>query len=44
MTRSFAQITGLLALLSALISINAAQANPTLKDYGNLPEIQSIAI
>lgn len=44
MTRSFAQITGLLALLSALMSINTAQAKPTLKDYGNLPEIQLIAI
>jgi dienelactone hydrolase len=44
MKRSFAQITGLLAIFSAFISINTAQATPTLKDYGTLPEIQSIAI
>ena len=44
MTRSFAQITGLLAIISALISISTAQAKPTLKDYGNLPEIQLISI
>ena len=44
MKRSFARITGLLAIFSAFISINTAQAKPTLKDYGTLPEIQSIAI
>ncbi len=44
MKRSLAQISGLLAIFSAFISINTAQAKPTLKDYGNLPEIQSIAI
>jgi dienelactone hydrolase len=44
MTNSFARIAGLLALLSALFTVNTAQAKPTLKDYGNLPEIQLIAI
>lgn len=44
MLRSFARITLLLTIIGALISINAAQAKPTLKDYGTLPEIQLIAI
>lgn len=44
MAKSFAHITGLLAIISALININSAQAKPTLKDYGTLPEIQHVAI
>jgi hypothetical protein len=44
MTKSFARITLLLTIIGALISINTAQAKPTLKDYGTLPEIQLIAI
>ncbi len=44
MTRSLARVTGLLALLGLYNAINTAQASPNLKDYGNLPEIQSIAI
>ncbi len=44
MTRTFARMTGLLAIISAIVSINIAHAKPTLKDYGSLPEIQLIAI
>jgi len=44
MIRSLARVTGLLALVGALTGISTAQAKPTLKDYGTLPEIQSIAI
>ena len=36
-------ISGLIAITS-LLTIVSAQAKPTLKDYGSLPEIQSIAI
>ncbi|MFO1370570.1 MAG: S9 family peptidase [Marinagarivorans sp.] len=44
MTISFAKTARLLVFVGALVSINLAQAKPTLKDYGNLPETQSIAI
>ena len=44
MIKSVAHLARLLAIFVALTSVNAAQAKPTLKDYGSLPEIQLVAI
>lgn len=40
----FFQVTRYLAYFTAILSISIAHANPTLKDYGTLPEIQLITI
>lgn len=44
MIKPLAQITGFIAIIGTIVSINTAQAKPTLKDYGTLPEIQHVAI
>jgi len=44
MIKSLARMTGLLTIIGVLTSTNIALAKPTLKDYGTLPEIQTIAI